>query len=91
MPPAAVAQALGRQLFTVRVEDLPAPGPDLDQFVLLWEREALLLTGALLVQCGSGVLTASARHLVERSPGLLILAGREPVRLSVPLSALRRG
>jgi hypothetical protein len=79
---AVAAQDLGRQLFTVRVEDLPAPGPELDQFVQLWEREALLLPGALLIQCGSGSLTASARYLVERLPGLVILASREPVHLN---------
>jgi hypothetical protein len=76
------AQNVGRQLYTVRVEDLPAPGADLDQVALLWQREALLLPGALLIQCGSGGLTASARHLVERLSGLLILASPEPVRFN---------
>lgn len=76
------AEDLGRQLYTVRVEDLPAPGADLDQVALLWQREALLLPGALLIQCGSGGLTASARHLVERISGLLILASPEPVRFN---------
>jgi predicted nucleic acid-binding protein len=54
----------------------------LDQVALLWQREALLLPGALLIQCGSGGLTASARHLVERISGLLILASPEPVRFN---------
>jgi hypothetical protein len=72
----------GRQLFTVRVEDLPAAGPDLDQINLLWQREALLLPGALLIQCAPGGITASARHLAERLPGLVVLASREPVHLN---------
>jgi ATPase family associated with various cellular activities (AAA)/Winged helix domain, variant len=71
----------GRQLFTLRAEDLPAPGPDLDQVGLLWQREALLLPAALLVKCGAGGLTPSARHLVERIPGVLILASSDPIRL----------
>jgi hypothetical protein len=72
----------GRQLFTVRAEDLPAAGPDLDQINLLWQREALLLSGALLIQCAPGGITASARHLAERLPGVVVLASREPVHLN---------
>jgi hypothetical protein len=79
---ALAAQELGRQLFTARTEDLPAPGPELDQLLQLWEREALLLRGALLIQCGSSALTASARHLIERVAGMAILASREPVYLN---------
>jgi predicted nucleic acid-binding protein len=76
------AHGAGRHLFTLSAEDLPAAGPDLDQFVTLWGREALLLPGALLVQCAPGGFTASVRRLVERLPGPLILASREPIRLS---------
>jgi hypothetical protein len=77
---ALAAQNNGRQLFTVRVEDLPPAGPDLDQFAVLWQREAMLVPGALLIQCGSGGLSAPARHLAERLEGLVFLASREPVR-----------
>ena len=76
-----VAQQAGRQLFTLCLEDLPAPGSDLDQLEILWRREALLLSGALLIQCGSGTSNVSIRHLAERLPGLLFLASREPIRL----------
>jgi hypothetical protein len=79
---AVAAQELGLQLYTARAEDLPAPGSELDQVLQLWEREALLLPGALLIQCGPGTLTALARHLIERVPGVAILASREPVYLN---------
>jgi hypothetical protein len=82
------AHDIGRQLFILRVEDLPAPGADLDQLVQLWQREARLLPGALLIQCGSVGLTASARHLIERLPGPLMIASREPVRLNRPFLRL---
>jgi len=72
----------GRQLFSVRAEDLPAVGPDLDQVNLLWQREALLVPGALLIQCAPGGITASARYLAERLPGVVVLASREPVHLN---------
>jgi hypothetical protein len=78
---AVVAQNTGRQLFVVRVEDLPPVGADLDQFAVLWERETKLLSGALLIQCGSVGLNAGARHLAERLKGLVFLSSREPILL----------
>jgi ATPase family associated with various cellular activities (AAA) len=76
-----VAQQAGRQLFTLRTEDIPAPGLDLDQLHILWQREGLLLPGALLIQCGSATPHLSVHHLAERLPGLVFLASREPIRL----------
>jgi hypothetical protein len=75
------AHELGRGLFMVRAEELPPIGAELDQFAFLWEREALLLAGALLIQGGPGGLSHAASHLAERLPGPLLLATREPVRL----------
>jgi hypothetical protein len=79
---ALVAHDTGRELFVVRTEALPAIGPDLEQVILLWERESLLVPGALLIQCASSGLSVSAGHLVERLSGLIFLASREPVRLN---------
>ena len=76
------AHNAGRKLFTLQAEDVPAVGPELDQLVLLWQRESLLLPAVLLIQCGTAGLTPSARHLTERLPGLLFLASREPMRLN---------
>jgi hypothetical protein len=81
---ALAAHEMKQSLLAVRSEDLPAPGPELDQFIRLWEREALLLPGALLIQCAPGGFTVSARHVVEKLPVPLILASREPVRLDRP-------
>jgi predicted nucleic acid-binding protein len=75
------AHQLGQYLVAVRAEDLPAPGPDLDQFIALWGREALLLPGILFIQCVPGGFTTPARHVVERLPGAVVLGSREPVRL----------
>jgi SpoVK/Ycf46/Vps4 family AAA+-type ATPase len=76
------AQHTGRKLFVVQAADLPPVGADLHQFAILWEREARLLPGALLVQCEPGGINAAARHLVERLHGLVFLGSREPVRLN---------
>jgi len=79
---ALAARAIGRHLAAVRAEDLPAMGPELSQVIALWERESLLLPGVLLIECPAGGLTSSARQLVERLPGPLIVASREPVRIN---------
>ncbi len=78
---ALAAQATGRTLFVLRPEDLPAPGPELEQIATLWEREALLQPGALLIQSGGAGLTGSITHLVERLEGWVFLSSREPVRM----------
>jgi hypothetical protein len=78
------ARQIGLGLFTLRAEELPPVGPDLDQLNILWQREALLLPAALLIQCGQSGLSPSARYLAERLPGLVFLGGREPARLDRP-------
>jgi hypothetical protein len=81
---ALAASQLGLQLFVLAAEDLPVAGPETEGFMGLWEREARLLRSALLIQIGNGELTASARRLAERLPGLVLLASREPVCLKRP-------
>jgi hypothetical protein len=78
---AFAAHELGRQLFVVSTEDIPALGAELDQFAFLWERESRMLAGALLIQAPPGELSRAVGHLVGRLPGPLFLATREPVRL----------
>jgi len=79
---ALAARVIGRHLFVLRAEDIPAVGPDLDRLGLFWEREALLLSGALLIQCDSAGITHSSRRLAEILGGIVFLATRESVRLN---------
>jgi SpoVK/Ycf46/Vps4 family AAA+-type ATPase len=81
---AMAASQLGLQLFVLAAECLPAAGSETEEFIGLWERESVLLQGALLIQIGSGELTASARRLIERLPGLVFLASRGPIYLKRP-------
>ncbi|HWF08936.1 MAG TPA: AAA family ATPase [Bryobacteraceae bacterium] len=76
---ALASQTWGLRLFRIRAEDLPA-GPELDRFAALWEREALLLDAALLVQCASAEVTTAARRLAAKLPGAVFIASREPAR-----------
>lgn len=79
------ARQFGRELLVLSAEDLPATGPELESLIHLWQREATLLPGALLIESGNGELTASARRLAERTSGLVFLASREPVSLKRPV------
>jgi hypothetical protein len=78
---ALIAHRCGRQLYVLRMEDIPPVGAELEQFLALWTREALLLPAFLLLQWESETPTAAARQLVERLPGPLLIASREPLRL----------
>jgi len=75
------ARELDLRLLSLRAEDLPAVGPDLDHVLLLLERETLLLPAAVLLQCDAGGLSRAARQLAERLPGPLFLATRRTVPL----------
>ena len=79
---ALTAQSLGRQLLVLRTEALPNVGPELEHLALLWQRESLLLPGALLIQCGAAGLTTPASHLLEKLPGLVFLSSRDALRLN---------
>jgi hypothetical protein len=78
----------GRQLFVAKTEELPPVGTELDQFSSLWERESLLASGGLLIHATASGFSPSARHLVERLPGLIFIASREPVRFDRTLIRL---
>ena len=78
---AAVSARCGTQLFVVAAADLPQGSVELESFVTLWEREAVLLPGALLVQCGDATIPAAALTLLELVHGTAFIAARERPRL----------
>ncbi len=81
---AIAAEQIECYLYILRAEDIPAAGPDLDQFTMLWEREAPLLRGVLLIACGDGGLSAAGRQVVERIQAPLMLSSRETLRFHRP-------
>jgi AAA+ superfamily predicted ATPase len=81
----AAALRAGRTLYVVRAAELPAIGPDLDQFSVLWQRDAVLVPAALLIQCEPNGITASGIHVAERLPGMVFVASREPLRFDRPI------
>jgi len=78
---ASAAARCGRALYALSEQDLPSGPHDLDALATLWERETLLLGGALLVECGSGPGAAVA-NFVERAAGPVLVAVREPLPLA---------
>jgi ATPase family associated with various cellular activities (AAA) len=74
---AYVATQIGLQLHCVPAEELPVNAAELDAFAILWQREAALLGAVLLVRCRDLAPPKSLTQLVERSGGLLFIAGRE--------------
>ena len=79
---ALIAARANRQLFVLHLEDMPPAGAEMNQFLDLWTREALLIPALLLLQCGDGSPGAAARRLAERLPAPLMIAGRDPLTLS---------
>jgi hypothetical protein len=82
---ALIADRAGRELFVLRMEDTPALGSEMDQFLHLWIRESMLLPAFLLLQWEAETPTAAARQLAERLPGPLMIASRDSLRLHRPL------
>ncbi len=78
----AVCRSLGLHLFALSAYALPVNPVEFAALVRLWEREALLFGGALLLDAGDLEANDSQRertisHLLETLGGFVILCGRE--------------
>jgi len=78
---ARAAAELGLRLYAIACEDIPANPHELEALAVLWEREAMLLDGALLVDCADAAPGAAAQRFFERIGGITLLALRDPVAL----------
>jgi MoxR-like ATPase len=78
---ARIAQHFDRHLFVLRAENVPAPGADLEQFLALWAREALLLPAFLLLDAHGDAPIANLLAMAERIPAPLLIASRNPEKL----------
>lgn len=82
---AAVAcGALGQQLYRLRAIDMPTVLAEREALTRLWEREAILSQGALLVDC-EGASTSQIRQMVvpflEGLGGQVVVMADDPVLL----------
>jgi hypothetical protein len=79
---AAACASLGIPLRAVHADDIPHAPAEREAFIRLWERESLLTGSALLVQCDESPSEqpgSALCALVERLPGPLFVAAREPL------------
>ncbi len=79
---ALAAYVARRPLFILRAEDVPSDASGLDLLMDLWTREAALLNAVLLIDTGTAELSASAKRFLDRIPGDVFLASRDPLLLS---------
>ncbi|HTB87038.1 MAG TPA: ATP-binding protein [Steroidobacteraceae bacterium] len=76
---AASCELLEVQLHVIRSSDLPPSSAERAAFRLLWHREALLSNSALLVEYDEHANDATIASFIERLPGMVLVATREPL------------
>ncbi len=83
----AATAMLGLKLYVMPAQVVPSTPHELDTLIRLWEREAALSRGALLVDCEDRAAVDAAREgvldrFLERTGGILMLASptRRPLR-----------
>ena len=82
---AAIAAGLGLRLHLIRAADIPAGLDELNALCVLWQREAALLDGALLIACDvDGIVPDHAARLAEQIGGPTFVAARDPLTLHRP-------
>lgn len=77
---AATCTQLGLRLHTLQARDLPASHAEREALARLWEREALLVNGALLVDCDEADPPGRAAHFFETVQGLVFARGLLPAQ-----------
>ena len=81
---AQAAAALGLALHCLPVHDVPAGHAEIEALATLWERETVLLGGALLLRCGAEPLSAAAVRFVEPLRGVVFVSASQPQALERP-------
>ncbi|MBW4686854.1 MAG: AAA family ATPase [Komarekiella atlantica HA4396-MV6] len=76
--------ALGLNLHTLRVTDLPTTAAERDALARLWEREAVLSRSALLVDCEVGENRDKLLPFLETVQSIVLVATRDPLHLRRP-------
>jgi hypothetical protein len=85
---AAAASALQLRAIALPSDLIPTTSVELDAFLRLWEREAILAGGVLVVECDPDSTAPddgrarSISRLIERLDGLVIVCSREPRRIA---------
>ena len=78
---AAACASAGLNLHSVAAEVLPNDAREMESFTRLWEREAVLATSALLVECNDAENLLAAVRFTERVRGVVFISSRERLQL----------
>lgn len=78
---AAACAELGLKLHVLQASSVPANATEREALQRLWEREAVLGLGALLVDCDDGENLRPALSLLDRIRGCVLVASAQPLRL----------
>jgi hypothetical protein len=78
---AAACASAGLNLHSVGAEVLPNDAREMESFIRLWEREAVLATSALLVECNDAENLLAVVRFIERVRGVAFLSSRERLQL----------
>ncbi len=81
---AHVASTLGLALQMLRVEDIASGHGEWEALATLWDREAMLLDCALLVECGAEPLPTVAARFIDAVRGLVFASASQPQTLERP-------
>jgi len=76
-----IAAGLGLQLYILHAADIPSGVDERNAFAVLWQRESLLLSAALMIDCREPANADAVATLSGKLSGLLFTASREPLDL----------
>ena len=71
--------ARGIKLHILRAADVPAIGAEREALIRLWEREAVLSSSALFLDCDEPDNNRAVLSFVENMHGMLLVSSREPL------------
>jgi hypothetical protein len=74
---ASMASDLGLQLYVLPAALAPNNPAEAEALALLWQREAILLTAALLVECADREVSKQVGGFVDQLGGLVFMTGQE--------------
>jgi hypothetical protein len=88
---AHAVEALGLVLFTLRAADIPSASAERFALTRLWEREALLTGGALLINADVPTpdQLQTLTRFVEGAAGLIFVSSRDPLHLGSRQTVVR--
>ncbi|HVF29050.1 MAG TPA: AAA family ATPase, partial [Pyrinomonadaceae bacterium] len=79
---ARVGASLRMQLHSIRASDIPASVAERDALSRLWEREAVLMNSALLIDYDEPEHARAVSAFIDNVQGMIFVASREPLRQS---------